>query len=438
MAKEINTIQCPQCQSVKNVKLAENLYLCSNCGTEYFQDKDKEIHVHIHHNKAPQVESFFTKHKKPILLGLFVFLLMVMILPSLFSTNSLNNNDTSDYSGRILQVISAPQETVENPMVLLVMSKHYDDSSISGNHVVRFYDILEDRLFPPIPITLERYSSMRSRTFSSGKNYLIFNNNEFVYEVDYARQEFKNVTDQIFEGNPEFASGIASVEFRTNGDGFEGSTNNGQQFHYFPESNELFTTNEAVREAIKQNRAQAKKLKEFYLFTQKSTYYPDEKIQLIKYWFPDSHPRKLPWKVRWADKYDYASKRRKKFLFYEQSLGYHPDPIKFEDLTPDRLYFDQKIAYQDSENLYVTGKVSANKNAKTYVQRINTETGKIEWNLTLENPEDEFDRYQGFQAYKNGLIAMYHEKSEGKSRRMMKVIDKNGVVLKELDLDTMF
>lgn len=437
MAKEIKAITCPQCQSVKNVKLAENVFLCSNCGTEYFSDNE-DVHVHIHHNKAPQIENFFTKHKKPILLGLFVFLVLMMVLPSLFSTNTLKSSNTSDGTGRILQVISAPQETVENPIVLLMMSKHYDDLSMKENHMVRFYDILEDRLFPPIPITMERFSSAQSRTFSNGKNYLIFKDNEFVYEVDYARQEFKNVTEQIFEGNPEFASGIASVEFRTNGDGFEGTTNNGQQFHYFPESNELFTTNEAVREAIKQNRAQAEKHKVFYLFTEKSLTYPDEKIQLIKYWFPDSHPRKLPWKVRWADRYDYSSKSRKKFLFYEQSLGYHPNPIKFEDLTPDRLYFDQKIAYQNSENLYITGKVSANKNAKTYVQRINTETGEIEWNLTLENPEDEFDRYHAFQAYKNGLIAIYHEKSEGKSRRMMKVIDKNGVVLKELDLDHMF
>lgn len=440
MAKKIEVIQCPQCKSVKKVNLTEDLFLCSSCGTEYFSDNEG-IHVHINHNKTQKTERFFTKHKTPILVGVFLFVVLIIVLPSFFAPSSNNSFEVEtskrpEYREQIEKVFSVPQADIENPIALMITSKRYNDDRKEA-FFARFYDILEDRFFPEIPISYEGSNAPVLETFASGKNYLVFLNDQFIYEVDFARQEFKNVTDQVLGGVPEFSSGITSVRFTSEAHGFEVSTNNGEALLYYPEIDQLFKSRSEMRKAQSQNRLKATTKKVSYLFTETSTDFPEEKIQLLKYWYPESYPKKVRWDLKWEYRLDKPTNTYKKSLFYGD--------IKFKDLTPDRLYFDQKIVYQDSENLYITGKASANSNAKPYLQRINTENGEVEWNFTIENPDNEnrrarnngFQKY-GIQAYKNGLIVIYLDHSKGKPQKILNVFNKNGEVLKELNLDTMF
>lgn len=424
MAKIIKAIKCPQCQSVKKEKLAEDAFLCSNCDTEYFLDND-HVHVHINHHNAPQVENSFNKHRQVIFLGLFVFLLLSITLPYLFSQVTKKPSHTK----RIRNVISVPQETVENPLVLLLMSQR---TNRKETFFVRFYDLLEERAFSQIPLTHEDGRNAILKTFESGKNYLIFRGVESIYEVDFAEQEFKNVTEKVLGGIPEFVAGIASIDFSSEDYGFKIFTNNGQEFFYFPEINKLMKSGNEVYNLVEQNKALVKAQQVLYIFTSKSSDFPKEKIQLVKYWYPESYPRELPSRAEWYKAYhlDAGIDGIKNEAAYDKELFNEERNIKFKDLTPDRHYFNQKIVYQDSENLYISGKESANNNAKSYVQRINTETGEIEWNFTLENAKDKFN---DFQAYKNGLIVMYQVYSGDSSKEMVKVFDKNGKLLKEMN-----
>lgn len=428
MAKKIKAIKCPQCQSVKKEKLAEEHFLCSNCSTEYFLDND-DLNVHINHHNAPQVENSFNKHRKVIVLGLFVFLLLSIILPYLFSPVLKNNSEKSYPTKRIRNVISVPLETVENPLVLLLMSKR---NNRKETFFVRFYDLLDERAFPPIPLVHNDGKYPRIKTFASGKNYLLFRDDENIYEVDFAHQEFKSVSDQVLGEVPEFSSGVASIDFSSEDYGFKIFTNNGQEFFYFPEINQLLKSGNEVYNLVEQNKALAEAQQALYIFTSKSSDFPKEKIQLVKYWYPESYPRELPSRAEWHKAYHLNDgiEGIKNEVAYDKVLFNKERDIKFKDLTPDRHYFNQKIVYQDSENLYISGKASANINAKSYVQRINSETGEVDWSFTLEGSKDKFNE---FQAYKNGLIVMYQVYSGDKPKEMVKVFDKNGKLLKEMN-----
>lgn len=442
MAKKIKAIKCPQCQSVKKEKLSEDLFLCNNCGTEYFLDND-DVNVHINHHNAPQPESFFIKNKSGVIFALVFFVLIIFLLPLLNSSTQQSTSHTITTSKshskapstiqNIRAMFSAPQTTVENPIVFLVISER-DNNTKEETFFVRFYDLLDERAFPRIPLSHTDGKYARIKTFASGKTYLLFRDDENIYEVDFARQEFKTVSDQVLGEVPEFSSGVASVDFTSEDYGFKIFTNNGQEFFYFPEINQLYKSGREVFDAATKNNASAKTQKAFYLFTSKSTDFPDEKIQLIKYWYPDSYPKKLPWRVHWYKEYNLSSGIHviKIGAPYDKELFYNDNQVKFKDLTPDRLYFKQGFAYKDMDDLYITGKTSANNNAKSYLQRINTETGEVEWNFTLENAKDKFNEFQG---YKNGLIVGYQVYSEGRLKEMVKVFDKNGKVLKEMEQD---
>lgn len=49
MAKQIKTIKCPQCGSVRKTEIKPDYFRCDGCTTEYFLDND-DINVNVRHS----------------------------------------------------------------------------------------------------------------------------------------------------------------------------------------------------------------------------------------------------------------------------------------------------------------------------------------------------------------------------------------------------
>jgi len=117
-------------------------------------------------------------------------------------------------------------------------------------------------------------------------------------------------------------------------------------------------------------------------------------------------------------------------------LVIEPRIIKFIDLTPGRLYFKANIAYQDSTNLYITGLPDANPEGKTFIQKIDTETGKIIWSYMPNS--DNYSIESEMYGYNGGLVFSYYDRATSGSTNRIIIIANDGTVLKDMERDEIF
>ena len=437
MAKQIKALKCPQCGSTKKQDVKEDHYICNSCSTEYFLDSD-DIHVHVDYQQPSFRQS--NKSKTPALsvligaaicIGIFLIPLIINLVSSNNTSGTFEN--LPKYNERIESFFAYKGKDAKQPILVAKIRRTVYSSN--DEYFLRFVnpltgEVLNDQLMAD----WGSGNYLQWRRFDDGKLYLYVDKINKVYLINEVRHELADVTDALFADLTELSSGIATLKFTSEheGDGFKIMTNDGKEYTYYPIAKKLYSSYQELRDAREGLKSLLPDAMETsrYLFTEKSSEYPEEKIQLIKYWYKRNlgYPIDLPYRTNWKRVYDYNSRFGP--ARYEKKLFQNGRITRFENLTPDRLYFDAKIILQDSSHLFITGLPNANPEGKYFLQQIDTKTGNVLWTFT---PEAEKYQFGSAASYDGGIIIRYHNwGSPGRIDRIA-IINKEGKVIKEID-----
>lgn len=431
MAREIKVIQCPKCGSTQKVEIRADYYRCSNCDTEYFLDDDditithNITYNHAHTGNAPV--------KKPAaVIGIvFLFIIIGSLLAFWLTFQSSNSPDTvlgfekpdTEYSWRDHDVVAF---TNENGMPILIMFGQRDittgdDTSKSGKYAI-YYDFLSGK-----EIKAERFEILKAErenfvfnTFENGDVYAIANS-MLLYKLDQHSMSLRPIT-MLDQEHAELSAGIADYDFINDsyGDGMKLLTNDGKNYSYYPIADVVYDQDQ-VRQAeralkIKDPKA---KTRTFIDFSLPNTSFPDEKIQLYKWTQKDNMGGPNDWTYfEWNSYYDNRGVLKK-----QPYRGTGDLLIKYEDLTPDRLYFSPKMLFYNEDYILISMKTTAGKNAKVALQCLDAKTGDIVFTYPFSD-----DVYLDENAirYKNGFVTF--------SGMFAVAVDMKGKLVKEFKL----
>lgn len=449
MAKYIKALKCPQCGSVKKQEHKEDHYICSNCGTEYFLDND-DINVNIQHKyKHTNSFSLLDKNRKKLIYFLAFIIgitLISTVITSLWQVGMVTKpaKANRNYREHIESFLAYPGKHPDDIVVMLKVERRNSSSEEKKEqYFIRFYDPINHKVLNEQEmLDWKAGYYLRNRKFGDGKWYVLADKSNRVYQLNAERNTLEEITDEIFGAVPEFSSGIATLNFVSaeNGDGFRLMTNDGREFYYYPIAQKLYNDFRELREAysgiesLKENAVESVR----FIFTEKSSDYPEERKQLIKYRYKNNigHPIQLPYtnQTKWQKVHRFntrsGSSSYHKMLFRSNRIS------DFIDLTPGRLYFRAEIMYQDKDNLYIKGLPNANPEGKLYLQKIDTESGKVLWTYTPE--EDVYAYGNNFFVYPNGVVFDYYNYGAPGRINKIVVLDKTGKEIIAMDKDTLF
>ncbi|WGQ09461.1 hypothetical protein QG516_23380 [Pedobacter gandavensis] len=454
MSKQIKALKCPQCGSVKKQEVKEDHYICNNCGTEYFLDND-DINVNIRHSYTNHGSTALNPKARKIIFSVLGAIILVILLQTFLgiffdekSKSGAGSSKAKEYHERFDSFIAYSIKDSPYPILLFkIIRSTYGDRG-ADQYLMRFYDPTKNKVLNDEPMTEWKDSYyLRSQLFSDGHIYICPDKSNRVYLVNQERNTLEDMTSRFFGNLPELSSGIATLGFisEKQGDGFKIMTNDGKEYSYYPLSRKIYSGYQELREAKEGLESLYPGAVEtvHYIFSEKSNEYPEEKVQLIKYWYknnpgyPVQHPYNHEVKWRKVRMDPTGSGRYTGTYTYEKKLFAEPRFTRFIDLTPDRMFFDADIVYQDSANLYIKGLPNANPQGNPFIQKIDSKTGKVIWSYTPPVVKYSFDDHN-FYGYRNGLVFNYYNYgSPGRVNKIV-IIDNAGKMIKELDADNLF
>lgn len=391
MTKKIKSIQCPQCGSSRQTEVRKDYYRCASCGAEYFLDND-DINVNIKHETVKP-----TTTAKPKNIAAILVMLGIVILALIISTLLGNSEHKKGFvvKERIVEDIfgaAVPYRSTKS-VTLYQTDRRYErnnenkDDLRNGMYLI-FYDLenkislkeykLDNINFGEQKELYKQY--MKSSYFEAGdKNYIIVNESN-IFEVDYENLSFKDVTSELLSKFDEFDSGIAQISFyhNKNEEAFSIVTNLGKRYTYYPFINYLY--NEDNRQNEKKIDKSNLVQKTFFTFTKESSYFPKIPIQLLAITYKQNSggPSTKPTSIEWRRNYESREKDAKFLFSYYTSYR-----ISFEDITPDRYYFEPKVLHQTEKTLLIKYKATVATNAPTLFQLLNLETKEAVWTKEL-------------------------------------------------------
>ncbi|TJZ61508.1 hypothetical protein FAZ15_09975 [Sphingobacterium olei] len=445
MAKRVTALKCPQCGSVKKQAIKEDHYICNNCDTEYFLDND-DININVNH-KHSGIDRSPAKPidpKKAAIIAIGIAVVFFAFVINLMFSNDSNSNATANspnYSDRIYDQMAYSDKN-GNPIILLSVERSYrGDSNTADETILVFYDPINKKVLgQQSPSTKWADSpTLYYRTFSDGKIYLIPDKTSRLYTVDTHAHKLVDVTDQIFNPVQAFSSGIATLDFAMNnfGDCLQVMTNDGKEFYYYPLADKAYIQDD------REFKTDSEKLtsvpvgaqeQPHFIFSEKSSEY-EEPIQLIKYWIKekDGFPTRLAFSPTWGSTMNVVNGKaiHRKKLF----PGYLERITRFEDISPERMYFEPEIVYNKDNKLYIKTLPNANPENKPLLQKIDTESGEVLWTYKLSDRYVNLNRVSVFQ---NGIG--FYISNTGPDRKAMYILlsDKDGQPMNEVDLNLNF
>ncbi|MBG8555272.1 hypothetical protein [Hymenobacter guriensis] len=441
MAKAIKAIECPKCGSTQKALVSPEVFRCENCGTEYFLDNDD---ININYTVRQVAPPAGPAPKLRVLAGVVavVALLLVFGARQLFTRDAPQpvfvasvpaapaeeeKSSKFSFSSREALLYLAP---TQKPVLFQVGTRSYDGETQDSSYAV-FADATTGAALKSVPVPIPPSASSPDfdlKQFSNGDLYLIANKTA-VYRVDKAANSLKEVTKPLFQGQPKLTSGIATVEAGDDdyGDYFALFTNDGRNLMYFPLIHQVYTQDDFYEArhgfSTLQPRAPTKTA---FIFSRKSTTYPEDKIQLIKYQYRDNGggARDLP-RFEWSDDYggsgiftDADPHVKRLITPYELKEA---RVLSYADFTPGRLYFDPSLLYADADYVLISFKPTASPTIPVSVQCLDARTGAIRFTqpLAASDSPDRAIRYaQGFalqdghQTYTLSLIGQLQKHSE--------------------------
>ncbi|WP_257667441.1 hypothetical protein [Parapedobacter tibetensis] len=404
MAKRIKAIKCPQCGSVENTLLKADYYKCNSCGTEYFLDSDD---VNINHNyRYDTLQPASTGGvNRIIFIGVgivFGLVILINILSSVFSKKSNGKHTTGHIASAAGQMeqyywysksISFFEDTVKKPLFMLVGSQRKRGGGIEEGKVMAvFYDALNNKEVTRTELPANPGSiSVRFREFENGKLYFIIDDTK-LFQVDKRDKAVAEVSPDTYSNLPELQAGFAKIEFiyNSDGDGFRVMTNEGKQVFYYPIIQKVYTKDDLYKSQRGFDNIPANTpVRTGFAFSSESIFYPDEKIQLVKYQYkiPIGYPKTSP-RFSWSRNYGGAgvftgADPYKKEFISKRNMN-DARVLSYEDFTPDRLYFKPEVLDYNEESVLIAFKPTPADDATYSVQLMDAKTGTIRWTYPTE------------------------------------------------------
>jgi hypothetical protein len=408
MAKQIKAIKCPQCGSTDKTELRPEQFRCNNCNTEYFLDDDD---ININHNfryDPPPAGAIPppAKNLKRVLPIAFVLLLLLWAIPALIvrmlgreSSTSYQLPEAEDfhwYSSDQGAFISAAGK----PIGVIVGQRSYSNRSGDSRSEVylAFYNLEtgeELKAEKMTGVSIELFGNdFKMATFKNGDLYFIIAKTK-IFKVAEANLTAADVTQSMFARHPELTSGVANAEFlySSDGDGFNLIANDGVNYYYYPIQDRLYTKEQkqAAEDALEVEQPGEKQMVKFG-FSSKSSDYPEEKRQLIRYTQrdPQGGPDDEPY-FEWRESTQFRGPAIKTIFRWGSKLV-----RSWKDLTPGRQYFEPKVLYGDAEVVLILfANTPAEKSARS-LQCLDANTGAIRFTLPLSSDYylDEALRYK--------------------------------------------
>ena len=419
MAKRIKAIKCPQCGSTKAKELRPDYYRCDSCHTEFFIDSD-DINIHHKYETPPE---YINVRNVAIAIGSFVvFFIFIRILTSAFSSKPSGNDSHSVldvkkekevvFWDRIYEFKGFANANGEG-MILIIGSRGVKKGySVSGEKESCFgiYQAIDEKeiLIQPIKgFEKVEISDVDVKSFENGDVYAIINKKK-LFKLNIATYELKEI---VFEtlNLPELAKGVYEIKFAYDGDGFEVVNELGKELYYFPIINKVYSQ-DAFYKARSKKMPDAKKQVAFQ-FSKTSDYFPDEKIQLIKYyyWRQIGYPTQrvgFQWTKDFGGSGIFTDKSPYRKVLVLPYVAETSRLISYSDFTPKREYMSGNVGtYDDSEVLI---SFSPTLSGNRIVQLLDTETAAIKWTMPADMP---YLISEDVVKVKNGYLFTAHEKS---------------------------
>lgn len=395
MAKVIRAIECPKCGSSQKVEVKNDLFRCLNCDTEYYLDTDEINITQIVNYNLTKDEAEKTKQPDKVkifaVIGCVGFFFIMIIINSLFDTRNTTNenrvlkNESKNFSSSSRDLTTYSDQDGK-PVLVVLEHRYYTGSEAddkSGEYI-SFYDPVENK-----ELKTQRFSNipkvgsetLNFAAFRNGDIYAIINKT-FLFKINKNTLIAEDVTKSAFKNYSELTAGIANMEFinRDYGDGLKLMTNEGRNLFFFPLIGKLYTKEEFWEITAKPIADQNAQIITDFAFSNKSSDYPDEKIQLIKYTHIDFKGK--PYSTPIFEFSNYSKDDGKEFKTLLKWKGEFV--LSYNDFTKDRMYFEPNVLYSDKKYVLIKYNSGAAEQSNTFVQCLDANTAKIIFTLPLD------------------------------------------------------
>lgn len=409
MAKNIKAIKCPHCGSIKVSTIRPDYYKCDSCGTEFFLDSDD---ININHNyNYPRNNPEQYKAIRIVLfavVGFIALMFIISVLSSIFSKKPTNTYSTYSSSN----AASEPEEAVtfewnyasnellldknNTPHIVLVGNVRNSKARFDDNKDNKVYIGLFDPktgkkewVKPLMDTPVELSSSDVKLRVLEDQNLYIIVKSKYIYQLDKSVLTFKSVLEDYVKEAPSLSSGIAKVEFKYEnyGSAYQIVNNEGQNLVFYPFINKSIPDKQLYDETKK--KLPSPQLKTGFVFSGKSTDYPEEKIQLIQYTYqyqygyPKDDPR-FSWSKDFGGSGIFTDRDPyKKVLINRWQLD-RSRVTGFKDFTPGRLYFQPEVVAQNDKTLLIAYKPTPAEDDPLQIQLLDISTGAIQKTITTD------------------------------------------------------
>lgn len=401
MAKDIKAIQCPKCGSVYKQELKPDFYKCQNCSTEYYLDSD-DTHIYYHHQNIPPPQSSFppVNPKLPlyVLIGVISFMVVIYFGAMLFQpkkANTYSNAATYKMPRSYISSFVYTNTATGDPVYLRLgtdyINKGNDKSDLEVH--TQFNNPLDGKLIADHIIdNKDQRKNNCSLTFKTYRPDMVFaiGCSDILLKLDTRNNKLINVTKSMFKDFPELSSGVARLEFDYSKPMINIMNNEGTSYNYFPQKGKL------IADAGEADKFWKKEFdKHYFEFGYLGDYFDDNKVnQLI-----------------------------------ENKYIAKTGELQRRELTPGRKYFNPQILYQDGDNLLIVVNSTAATDSPISIQRINVQTGKLEWAL----PPNTYNVGSATKC-KQGFAIEYHTGDEADYVHGVLVVAENGKLIHNYQL----
>jgi len=414
MAKEIKAIKCPNCGSVNKIELKPNFYKCTSCQTEYFLD-DNDVNINYNHNYNHSNQPWASNERTLKIVGIalgsiFALSILISVATSIFSSKTKSSNyvystsasstkeeNDNSFSASRYSNIAFLQPNNQQPVIIMLESRRYNSNANeqkTGTYIA-FYNPIKKELLAEEKVSNESLSSsdFKFREFSDGNIYIVNDKTSFL-KLDKEKLKTEDVGKKFFEANPDLQIGVATMDFvyDDNGDGLVILTNDGKKRYYYPLIQKLYTEDQYYKANNGFNSLLPNaKDKTIYIFTDDSSDYPEEKLQLLQITYKDNGagPKDVTDHLTWGKDYGGSGIFTERDPYRKSLIGRYEKErgriTSWKDLTPDRLYFSPSILLDDGANLIIQFRADANTKSAYKLQKINRQNGAIEWTNNVPN-----------------------------------------------------
>lgn len=409
MAKSIKAIKCPHCGSIKVTTIRPDYYKCDSCGTEFFLDSDD---ININHNyNYPRNNTDQYKAVRIILfavVGFITLMFIIGVLTSIFSKKTATTHaaySTSNNDKEVAKEITFEWNYASNELFVDKNNKAYivlvgnvrdsesrfDDTKDNKVYIGLFDPKTGKKLWvkPLMDNAVKLSSSDVKLQLFEDQNLYIIVKSKYIYQLDRNTLTFKSVLENYVKDANSLSTGIAKVEFKYEdyGSAYQIMNNEGQNIAYYPLINKSIPDKQLYDERKK--KLPNPVTKTAYVFSSKSSEYPEEKIQLIaytyhyQYGYPTDIPR-FSWSRDFGGSGIFTDRDPYKKVLINPWQFKGSRLISFKDLTPGRLYFQPVVITQSDKTLLIAYKPTPAEDDPYQLQLLDISTGAIQKTITTE------------------------------------------------------